>query len=63
MMKDVLKKAKKAIIAKLESQGYYDTVVEVSKTPVGESSISVVFDVNKGEKIIIKKMNFVGAKT
>ncbi len=56
-----VKKAKKAIISKLESQGYYDTVIEVSKTPVGESSISIVFDVNKGEKIIIKKMNFVGA--
>lgn len=56
-----VKKAKKALMSKLESQGYYDTVIEVSKTPVGESSISIVFDVNKGEKIIIKKMNFVGA--
>jgi len=55
-------KAKRALIAKLESEGYYDTVVELSTSPVGESSISVVFDVNKGEKIIIKKMNFVGAK-
>ncbi|RLA71372.1 MAG: outer membrane protein assembly factor BamA [Epsilonproteobacteria bacterium] len=56
-----VKKAKKTLISKLESQGFYDTVIEVSKTPVGESSISIVFDVNKGEKIIIKKMNFVGA--
>jgi len=56
-----IKKAKKALIAKVESQGYYDTVVEVSKTAIGESSVSLVFDVNKGEKIIIKKMNFVGA--
>ncbi|WP_309499206.1 outer membrane protein assembly factor BamA [Sulfurovum sp.] len=55
-------KAKRALIAKLESEGYYDTVVETSTSSVGESSISVVFDVNKGEKIIIKKMNFVGAK-
>lgn len=55
-------KAKRALIAKLESEGYYDTVVETSTSPVGTSSISVVFDVNKGEKIIIKKMNFVGAK-
>jgi len=57
-----VKKAKRTLIAKLESQGYYDTVVEVSTTPVGESSVSLVFDVNKGEKIIIEKMNFVGAK-
>lgn len=56
-----VKKAKKALMTKLESEGYYDTVIEVSKTPVGESSVSIVFDVNKGEKIIIKKMNFVGA--
>jgi len=57
-----VKKAKRALIAKIESQGYYDTVIEVSTKPVGESSISLVFDVSKGEKIIIQKMNFVGAE-
>ncbi len=57
-----VKKAKRTLIAKLESQGYYDTVVEVSTTPVGESSVAIVFDVNKGEKIIIEKQNFVGAE-
>ncbi|MCW8822321.1 MAG: outer membrane protein assembly factor BamA [Sulfurovum sp.] len=57
-----VKKAKRTLIAKLESQGYYDTVVDVSTTPVGESSVSLVFDVNKGEKIIIQKQNFVGAE-
>ena len=57
-----VKKATRTLIAKLESQGYYDTVVDVSKKLIGESSIAIVFDVNKGEKIIIKKMNFVGAK-
>jgi len=57
-----IKKATRTLISKLESEGYYDTVVDVSKKPIGESSIAIVFDVNKGEKIIIKKMNFVGAK-
>ena len=57
-----IKKATKTLIAKLESQGYYDTVVDVSTKKIGESSIAITFDVNKGEKIIIKKMNFVGAK-
>ncbi len=57
-----VKKAKSTLISNLESQGYYDTVVDVSITPVGESSVSVVFDVNKGEKIIIQKQNFVGAE-
>ncbi|WP_309496987.1 outer membrane protein assembly factor BamA [Sulfurovum sp.] len=57
-----VKKAKRAIISQLESQGYYDTVVEVTSSPVGESSIALVFDVNKGEKITIRKQNFVGAE-
>jgi len=57
-----IKKATKTLISKLEAQGYYDTVVEVSTKSIGESSIAITFDVNKGEKIIIKKMNFVGAK-
>jgi outer membrane protein insertion porin family len=54
-------KAKQMMIKKLESQGYYDTVVEVTTKPVGESSVAITFDVNKGEKIKIKKMNFIGA--
>ncbi len=57
-----IRKAKNTLISKLEAQGYYDTVVETSIKPVGKSSMAITFDVNKGEKIIIKKMNFVGAK-
>jgi outer membrane protein insertion porin family len=56
-----IKKAKKMMIAGLESQGSYDSVVEVTTTPVGKGAVSVVFDVNKGEKIKIKKLNFIGA--
>ncbi|HEY9191088.1 MAG TPA: outer membrane protein assembly factor BamA [Sulfurovum sp.] len=57
-----VKQAKRTLISQLESQGYYDSVVEVSVDPVGTSSVSLVFDVNKGEKIIIEKQNFVGAE-
>jgi len=57
-----VKKATKTLIAKLEAQGYYDTVVDVSTKAIGDSSMAITFDVNKGEKITIKKMNFVGAK-
>ena len=57
-----IKKATKKLISKLEAEGYYDTVVDVTRKAVGESSIAILFDVNKGEKITIKKMNFVGAK-
>jgi len=56
-----IKRAKEKLIAGLEAQGYYDTVVEVTTKPIGKSSLSVIFDVNKGEKIKIQKMNFVGA--
>ena len=57
-----VKQAKSTLISTLESKGHYDTVVEVNTTKVGESAVSIVFDVNKGEKITIKKMNIVGAK-
>ena len=53
--------AKKTLMSKLESKGNYDSVVEVTTTPVGKRAVSVVFDVNKGEKIKIKKLNFIGA--
>lgn len=52
--------AKKKLIKKIEAQGYYDTVVEVDVVPKAES-IALVFNVNKGEKIYIKKIEFSGA--
>ncbi len=57
-----VEKAKQSLISKIESEGYYDTVIEVSKKKVGES-YAITFDVNKGEKIKIKKTNFIGAKS
>lgn len=54
--------AKASIHTQLQTKGYYDTVVEVSVKPIGKSSVSVIFQVNKGEKVTIKKMNIVGAK-
>ena len=57
-----IEKAKQALISKIESEGYYDTVIEVYKKKVGDS-YAITFDVNKGEKIKIKKTNFIGAKS
>jgi len=57
-----VKQAKKTLNAKLEAKGSYDSVVEVTTKPVGSNAIAIVFDVNKGEKIKIKKINFIGAK-
>ncbi|MBL0722034.1 MAG: outer membrane protein assembly factor BamA [Sulfurovum sp.] len=59
--KRLIDRAKKSMIAKIESEGYYDTIIEVSKTKINDS-YSVVFEVNKGEKIKIKKTNFIGSK-
>ena len=55
-------KAKKLLSERLQAMGNYDSVIEVTTTPVGKGAVSVVFDVNKGEKIKIKKINFEGAK-
>ena len=52
--------AKKNLIKKIEAEGYYDTVVEINVEPK-EESISLTFDVNKGEKIYIENINFSGA--
>jgi outer membrane protein insertion porin family len=53
--------AKKSLIKKIEAEGYYDTVVEVNVEPK-EESISLTFDVNKGEKIFIERIDFSGAE-
>jgi outer membrane protein insertion porin family len=53
--------AKRNLIKKIEAEGYYDTVVEVNVEPK-EESISLTFDVNKGEKIFIERIDFSGAE-
>ena len=56
-----IERAKKRLIKKIEAEGYYDTIVEVEVEPK-EDSIALVFNVNKGEKIYIDKIDFAGAK-
>ena len=55
-----IQSAKKNLIRKIEAEGYYDTVIEVNVEPK-EDSIALTFDVNKGEKIYIEKIDFSGA--
>jgi len=57
-----IEQAKKTLNAKLEAKGNYDSVVEVSSKDIGSHAKSIVFEVNKGEKLKIKKVNFIGAK-
>jgi len=57
-----VERAKKTMQAALEAKGNYDSIVEVTTKPVGKNAVAVTFEVNKGEKIKIKKLNFIGAK-
>ena len=56
-----IEKAKKKLIKKIEAEGFYDTIVEVEVEPK-EDSIALVFNVNKGEKIYIDKIDFSGSQ-
>ena len=54
------KLAKAEIINALETKGLYGSVVEITATRI-EDSMNLLFDVNKGEKIIIRKSYYQGA--
>ncbi len=56
-----IKKAKKALLEDLERAGYINSVVEVEIENINENSVSVTFNVNKGDEIIIKKVNYFGS--
>jgi outer membrane protein insertion porin family len=57
-----LEAAKKRIIEAISQEGKIDSVVEIQKEYLENGSIKVTFLVNEGEEIIIKKINFSGAK-
>lgn len=56
-------RAKERVKQYYEAKGFFDTVVETKALPVHENqkSVQVVFMVNRGENIIIEKVNLVGA--
>lgn len=55
--------AKKRIIAKVQADGYFDTIVEATTKNVGDAAVEVTFTINKGEKIIIESLTTQGAKS
>ena len=57
-----VKTIKKNITKKLESQGYFDSVVDVENKEVNPGSVQTNIIVNKGETVTIKKVNLYGAK-
>lgn len=55
--------AKLKIIKFYEDKGYFDTVVEIKTTPLNEKlSISLDFEINRGENVVIKNVTLCGAK-
>jgi len=59
--KEKIETAKRKLIKKIEAEGYYDTIVEVTVEPK-EDSVALTFNVNKGEKIHINHIDFKGAE-
>ena len=57
-----VKEAKDALLRELERDGYINSVVEVDIENINDGAVSVTFNVNKGDEIIIKKVNYFGAK-
>ena len=54
--------AKKRVEQYYEAKGYFNTVIETTTKKLNENSLSLDFIINRGEKIIIKKVNIYGAK-
>ena len=52
--------AKSVIIQALEDKGIYGSVIEIDNIKI-EDSISLIFNINKGENIIIRKSYYEGA--
>ena len=57
-----LKFAKKKLLEELKLEGYNNSVVEISTSFINKDSVAIKIDVNKGDKILIKKINLIGAK-
>jgi len=58
---EAIARAKSTIIKILEAKGLYGTTVDTSIEPINDG-VSVTFNVNKGEKIRINKVTFIGNK-
>ncbi|MFY9075830.1 outer membrane protein assembly factor BamA [Malaciobacter mytili] len=56
------KEAKEVLLTELEKEGYINSIVEIEVEQINESSVSLIFNVNKGDEIIIKKVNYIGAQ-
>jgi len=56
------KEAKKKLLKILQDDGYINSVVEAEVNNINRQSVSIIFNVNEGDNIIIKKASYYGAK-
>ncbi len=56
------KSVKEKITKKLQSEGYFDSSVEIENKKINDGSIETNVIVKKGEPVYIKKVNLIGAK-
>lgn len=57
---DKIANVRRQIVRLLESQGLYDSVVEVKTEEISKNALKVTLEINKGENIIIQKVNYYG---
>ena len=57
-----IERAEALIRDTIAQQGFFDTVVESEVTPLENGSVKVEFKVNKGENIVIERLNLCGAE-
>jgi outer membrane protein insertion porin family len=64
LRKDYLEKSVSAIKKKYEDEGLFNAVVryEVKPVKVGENTVKVVFIIDEGEEVKIRKLSILGAK-
>jgi outer membrane protein insertion porin family len=57
-----VQQAKAILLSELKKEGYINSVVEMEETLVNPQSMALKFMVNKGAEVVIKKINYTGAK-
>ena len=57
-----IKKIQSKLTQKLESEGYYDSTVEVKKEQINKGALKTDIVVKKGEPVHIREIRFIGAK-
>lgn len=59
--KQRIQNAKKNLLNILKEEGFAHSVVEIDTKYINSKGISITFNVNKGDEIIINKVNYIGA--